>query len=183
MGRFGHAAVWSGDVIILWGGEDALSTRTGGAYCACSSAVFYQDADGDGHGNPDVWVKSCSQPEGYVTNANDCDDGAADVWAVPGEVRNLLFRDDQTLAWTAPSDPGATSVVYDVVRSDDPVNFVSGAVCIVSDDVNQTAADAPSPLPGEVFFYLARAENGCPGGEGTLGTDSSGVPRPGRSCP
>jgi hypothetical protein len=183
MGRFGHAAIWTGDLMIVWGGEDALSTRTGGAYCACLSGVYYRDADGDGRGDPKAWVRSCSQPEGYVTDGSDCDDGSADVWAPPGEVRDLAFVDDQTLTWTAPSDPGATSIVYDVLRSGDPGDFVSGAVCIASDAMTETAVDLSLPLQGELFFYLVRAENDCPGGQGSLGTDSSGTPRPGGPCP
>jgi hypothetical protein len=183
MGRFGHAAIWTGDLMIVWGGEDALSTRTGGAYCACLSAIYCQDADGDGYGNPDVWVRSCAQPAGYVTDGSDCDDASADVWATPGEVRDLLFTDEQTLAWTAPADPGATSIMYDVLRSGDPGDFESGAVCIASDTKTETVADTTSPFQGELFFFLVRTGNNCPGGQGSLGTDSSGTPRPGRSCP
>jgi hypothetical protein len=178
-----HTAVWTGDVMIVWGGDEGLDSRTGGAYCACLSGAYYRDADGDGRGDPDAWVRSCNQPGGYVPDGSDCDDGSADVWAPPGEARDLLFVDDLTLAWTAPADPGAISIVYDVLRSGDPADFVTGAVCIASDTMTETAADISSPLRGEAFFYLVRAENDCPGGQGSLGTDSSGTPRPGRSCP
>lgn len=36
--------------------------------------LFHADADGDGFGDPDVFVFACAQPEGYVGNADDCDD-------------------------------------------------------------------------------------------------------------
>lgn len=37
-------------------------------------AAWWEDADGDGHGNPaDVWV-SCDQPDGWVESGDDCDD-------------------------------------------------------------------------------------------------------------
>jgi N-acetylneuraminic acid mutarotase len=183
MGRVGHVAVWSGEFMIVWGGEDALSTKTGGAYCACVPTLHYRDADGDGRGDPEAFVQSCSQPEGHVTDGNDCDDGAADVWAAPGEVRDLLFVDGVTLGWKTPADPGATLIGYDVIRSDDPADFMSGAVCIATDVMTVTAADASSPVQGKALFYLVRAETGCPDGQGTLGTDSSGTPRSGRSCP
>ena len=36
---------------------------------------------------------------------------------------------------------------------------------------------------GAVQFYLVRAENACPNGAGTPGTDSDGVERDARTCP
>ena len=37
--------------------------------------VWYKDEDGDGFGNPNIPVETCAQPEGYVNNGDDCDDG------------------------------------------------------------------------------------------------------------
>ncbi|WP_168797569.1 MopE-related protein [Neolewinella litorea] len=44
-----------------------------------ASLTFYQDADGDGLGNPAVSTQACAQPAGYVNNAQDCDDTDATV--------------------------------------------------------------------------------------------------------
>jgi hypothetical protein len=41
------------------------------------TVTYYQDADGDGKGNPLVTVDACAQPMGYVTNNTDCDDNTA----------------------------------------------------------------------------------------------------------
>lgn len=42
-------------------------------------AAWWEDADGDGHGNPaDVWV-SCEQPDGWVDLGDDCDDADPSV--------------------------------------------------------------------------------------------------------
>ena len=38
------------------------------------AAVFYQDLDGDGFGDINSTVVSCEAPEGYVSDAQDCDD-------------------------------------------------------------------------------------------------------------
>jgi hypothetical protein len=49
----------------------------------CSGAVFYRDADGDGWGDPNVTIMSCSEPTGYVANNTDCDDSNSNVF--PGQ--------------------------------------------------------------------------------------------------
>ncbi|MEL6989724.1 MAG: YHYH protein, partial [Bacteroidota bacterium] len=40
----------------------------------CIKITWYQDADGDGLGNPNVTFDSCEAPDGYVDNADDVDD-------------------------------------------------------------------------------------------------------------
>jgi len=41
--------------------------------------VFYRDLDGDGYGTDSSTVEACSPPSGYVYEADDCDDGDADI--------------------------------------------------------------------------------------------------------
>lgn len=57
------------------GGADA-STDAPTEDVDCRS---YRDADGDGFGDPNDFVSECPPPEGYVSNADDCDDTRADV--------------------------------------------------------------------------------------------------------
>lgn len=40
----------------------------------CIETIWYQDADGDGLGNPSNTQSACTQPNGYVSNATDTDD-------------------------------------------------------------------------------------------------------------
>lgn len=40
----------------------------------CSDSIWYQDADNDGLGNPDVSQSACEQPTGFVSNSDDNDD-------------------------------------------------------------------------------------------------------------
>ncbi len=37
-------------------------------------AEWYRDEDGDGLGDPEILVSACEAPEGFVDNADDCDD-------------------------------------------------------------------------------------------------------------
>jgi hypothetical protein len=50
---------------------------------ALDAGTWYEDADGDGYGNPSVPDEACDPPVGYVADATDCDDGSAS--AHPGE--------------------------------------------------------------------------------------------------
>ncbi|MBN2799765.1 MAG: hypothetical protein JXX28_11515 [Deltaproteobacteria bacterium] len=46
---------------------------------AVDAVTFFGDADGDGHGNPQVSQTSCEAPSGYVDEDDDCDDTAANI--------------------------------------------------------------------------------------------------------
>ena len=88
------------------------------------------------------------------------------------------------LDWTPPTDLGGVAVAYDTIRSDDPSDFVTTAVCVESDDGTDTSSfDAATPGVGAANYYLIRAENQCPSGQGSLGNSSDGTPRTGRTCP
>ena len=41
--------------------------------------IFYADVDEDGYGDAGDFVESCSIPEGYVFNSDDCDDAASNI--------------------------------------------------------------------------------------------------------
>ncbi len=56
-------------------------------------ATFFQDADGDGFGNPDLTASACAPPEGFVADATDCDDGAATIYPDAPEICNGLDED------------------------------------------------------------------------------------------
>jgi hypothetical protein len=171
------------DPIVVAGGGTASSIDFCLSTCV-AGLTWYRDADGDGHGAASSTATSCAQPAGYVLAGDDCDDANPQVWETPGEARSLLFTNAQTFSWAPPASLGGLAVVYDALRSADPANFVGAATCVESNDgSNTTATDASAPAVGTGFFYLVRAENTCPSGQGLLGTNSSGTPIAGRSCP
>jgi hypothetical protein len=173
---------WTPWVRLAGNGVQEWSVRTD-----CVAATWYRDSDGDTYGDADVFVSTCDpQPNGYVADASDCDDGNGDVWAIPGETGELVVSDDgttTTLAWSAPTDPGANpgAWVYDVLRSDAADEFGAAGTCVATDVAAESAADPDLPVSGSVFHYLVRTGHSC--GEGTLGVDSDGVERTGSACP
>ncbi|MGH9870816.1 MAG: putative metal-binding motif-containing protein [Candidatus Polarisedimenticolia bacterium] len=131
------------------------------------------DNDGDG-------LSECQQ---------DCNDASATSWAPPSGVVLDMSYDRSTavttFTWSPPTAPGGTLVLYDVLRAQDSLDFVS-AECVESDDWFDTTATEPASLPPQPFlrFYLVRAQNGCPGtATGSIGFRSNGTPRVGHACP
>jgi hypothetical protein len=96
-----------------------------------------------------------------------------------------LILGEADISWDAVADPGGTlPVVYDTLRSSDPADFLTSALCLESDDSSDTlSSDSESPLLSALFYYLVRAENECPLMPGYLGSDSSGSERLGGVCP
>jgi N-acetylneuraminic acid mutarotase len=184
--RTGHTAIWTAREMIVWGGystPDFTVTNDGGRYCACADAAYFKDSDEDGVGDSNAQIVSCGPPSGYVATGGDCDDSDPAVWGNPTEVLNDGFTDPTTLTWSAPASSGGTADVYDVLRSPTPGDFMLAASCIATDTAGTTVADADSPSPGGIYFYLVRAQSGCPDGQGSLGTGSDGTARTGRTCP
>lgn len=164
-----HASVFGGASQIC----DGLNNDCDNAGWPLLSGTNEADVDGDG----------------FSTCGGDCNEGNGAIWATPGEVRSLIgshnkFSGTSTLSWAAPLLPGGSQDVYDTLRSTTPTNFTSSAICVESNDgSNLLATDATTPAPGGVFYYLVRAENSCPSGQGVLGRNTAGTPTPGRSCP
>jgi len=62
-------------------------------YSSCVLITYYRDADNDTYGDPQNTIESCTQPEGYVSNALDCNDGNSSVHPEATEICNGVDDD------------------------------------------------------------------------------------------
>lgn len=69
--------------------------------------TFYADVDGDGAGNLNNTVFACAQPNGYVTNTNDCNDSNPTVFLGASETCNGIDDNCNTSI-----DEGVQNVFY-----------------------------------------------------------------------
>lgn len=73
-----------------------------------TSITYYADTDLDGYGDPNSTTAACTQPGGYVTNSNDCDDtnfsiGVATPWYLDAD-GDTYGSGTPTVACVAPAN-------------------------------------------------------------------------------
>lgn len=70
--------------IILFSSASYAQNCQGPSSCPpgddCGVNTYYQDADGDGKGNPSISIQCDNHPSGYVLNNQDCNDSDPNVW-------------------------------------------------------------------------------------------------------
>lgn len=121
---------------------------------ACS-ALWHADDDGDGFGDPDRPRRACEAPAGFVADATDCDDDAAQ--AHPGATEACGNRLDDDCAgdgdaacfaeldgWriiSGPIEPGSTAAMIKAsvtfTKVSGTATMRGGGACLVADLVAQ----------------------------------------------
>jgi len=103
----------------------------------CIETVWYEDADGDGLGNSDVSQEACEQPDGFVADNSDTDDGSTVV-----DVNSSYFTTANanitvtTIACTLSN--GTETQCYQIVTNSTPTDHSMGPWCPdnISDDAS-----------------------------------------------
>lgn len=137
-----------------------------GVVLASASYQMTLGAVGDGVAAPQAGSASYEMGAGFVM-----------PYPPPREVRNLRFTDTQTMEWDAESSTGT----YTLFRGDIAALGGGYGACQQTGLTEPGATEGAQP-PGSAFFYIVAAEN-LLNEQGSLGTDSTGTPRAGASCP
>lgn len=132
--------------------------------------AFYADDDNDGFGNPGTLINSCTQPSGYVTNDNDCDDNNSALNPSAVEVCDNIDNN-----CNGNIDEGLSSAFYADFDNDgfgnpdiivDSCAQPSGYV-INNSDCNDTIADI---FPGAQEILFNGLDDNCDGYIDEFGT-------------
>ena len=111
---------------------------------ASDAATWYADSDGDGFGNSEETTTACQQPDGYVDDEEDCDDGDPEVYP-----RSFYLDQDEDGYTTSETETvcngeespegyaGSQSSLVDCDDTDDTINPGASEVC----DGNDTNCD------------------------------------------
>jgi hypothetical protein len=160
-GRDFSTSVWTGSLMIVWGGLTDDFLASGGRYS-------YVDTDGDG-----------------VRDSSDCAPSDASLYSLPTVTGLKIAADTISLSWDSGGGPGAGGgITYDVLRgslAELPVGGKPSETCLASPITSTTVGDPPVPGQGSGFWYLVRGRNAC--GAGAYGTRSDGQQILSSLCP
>ena len=120
---------------------------------AIDAPHWFRDADNDAYGDYGSTVRNCTQPEGFVDNASDCDDQDDEIR--PGTTETCNLRDDDCSGLhylggdTVASDAAHLSVfgAMEGARLGDAVAILPDAT---DDDIDELVVGAPNDGTGGV---------------------------------
>jgi len=119
---------------------------------AVGTLVWFEDADGDGYGDPFTFVEACEQPDGTVDNDDDCDDSSRFVSPGRVEVCDVAGVDEDCDGLVNGDDDGPFHPDVDGDGTGDP--SVSDPSCTLGWVADGTDCDDLDPTVG--------AEATCP---------------------
>jgi hypothetical protein len=112
-----------------------------GLFSNVAPQTYYQDFDADGYGNPSVSLTQCTQPAGYVSDNQDCNDSNSGinpttVWYQDADNDNL---GNALVSFTGCTPPGG--YVLTSGDCDDNNNTIAGPVTYYTDADNDGFGD------------------------------------------
>ena len=122
--------------------------------------TYYVDSDGDGFGNEDISVESCSASMGFVSNGGDCDDSDASVYPGADEICDGIDN-----SCDGDIDEGLGDIFY-VDSDEDGFGHDEIEACMLRDGISSVAGDCDdqdddiSPLAVELCDGI---DNDCDG--------------------
>jgi parallel beta-helix repeat protein len=142
---------------------------------AVDPATWYGDGDGDGYGSVGDTSQACDQPDGYVGNDLDCDDGKSGVHPGAAEICDELDQDcdgavdedavDATVWYADQDDDGAGDGTRTLAACELPTGYVANP-----DDCDDADGDA---FPGNTETCDG-VDQDC---DGVVDDDAAGAPQ------
>lgn len=166
-------------ILLLLGASIAIiSSCSDDDEDTCTETTWYEDADEDGLGNPDVSISACEQPDGYVADDTDTDEtGSSSAGSTPTSAFDDFNGDAVTISFdgddiTIESDalPDHTSPYWDSSHS----LYIEAVVANASQMSPGTIAEGSYTLT--VSASPEKASSSSATGLGAIGISVSGVP-------
>ena len=136
---------------------------------AIDALTWYADIDGDGYGDPGAMLLACAEPDDYVGNASDCDDGRESVKPGATETCATGFDDDCD---GDENDEDATGCLDFWEDADGDDYGVGASVCLCEASATYGASeggDCDDTLdvvnPGETETCATAADDDCSGSD------------------
>ena len=145
-------------------GTEPVTTETGDTGTACTPLSWYADADGDGYGDPEVMVEDCDQPDGFVDNADDCDDLRSNISPAEEEIYYDTFDNDCDPT-TRDKDADGDGYLQNIDCDDSDPSRHPGAEEIAGDDIDQNCDGYDLAIRCEnLGYHTGSGDWSCPEG-------------------
>lgn len=131
--------------------------------------TLYQDADGDGFGNPNTTLIDCGTLAGWVTNNNDCNDGQANITTGPISDSSAFGNNVWNVhAWNAGGSSLSAGTAWNTGYAgfyvDNNLNFKTNEIWSIN-ATPSTASNYSGCLINSLNFSYSAKRIGFPDGE------------------